>query len=185
MTSNEQTMGVYAPISELACTGPGGPCYGENGEVGFSVRHGKDCQKKTSYWSASDTAGMASLNAQCSAAGEPIYECAKVGLRSFSPLDEQACPADDAFHMPSIEEKTCTDADMAIPDANAFQFPSWDQLPEELQNPTTSADFFSTIPISTGEGSAGNAMAWDNEEMNFAMDMDLDLDLDLNVFGKC
>jgi hypothetical protein len=32
-----QGCGVYAPISELACTIPGGICIGENGEIGFSV----------------------------------------------------------------------------------------------------------------------------------------------------
>lgn len=52
------------------------------------------------------------------------------------------------------------------------------------QNPTSSADFNSTIPISTADGGAGNAMAWDNDDMNFAMDMDLDMDMDLIDFGK-
>ncbi|KAF2830694.1 hypothetical protein CC86DRAFT_391553 [Ophiobolus disseminans] len=180
-TTGEQIMGVYAPIPELACTGPDGPCYGENGELGFSIRQIKGSGKKSSYWRTEDITGLTSFNAQCSAAGESIYECAKVGLKSFSPLDEQACLTEE-FQMPSIEEHTCTDSDMAVVDANTFDFPSWDQLPEDFQNPTTSADFYSTIPISA---SGSNAMAWDNDDMNFAMDMDLDLDLDLNVFGKC
>ena len=196
ISTDEQMLGVYAPISELACTGPDGPCYGENGELGFAVRMGQgssECSKKKKrYWMNEDTASLASFGAQCTAAGEPVYECAKVGLRSFSPIDEQACPAENEFSMPAIQEKTCTKAGDAITDTGDFDFPSWDQLPEDFQNPTTSADFHSTIPISTTSASmpsvgasAGSTMAWDNDDMNFAMDMDLDLDLDLNVFGKC
>lgn len=140
-------------------------------------------------WSGDD---LAPLLAQCSAAGESVYECAKVGLRSFSPLDPQACPVDNDIAMPAIQEKSCTKAGDIIPETGDFQFPSWDQLPEDFQNPTTSAGFHSTIPISTTgftipniESTAGDVMAWDNEEMNFAMDMDLDLDMEMDMFGKC
>jgi hypothetical protein len=185
----QQMMGVYEPISELVCTSSGGPCFGENGEIGFSIREGQG--NKTRYWATETTASMPSLNAQYSSADQTIHQCAKVGLRSFSPLDSQACPATD-FGMPSIAEKTCTAADFAIPYPNAFEFPSWDQLPEDLQNPTTSADFCSTIPISATEGGS-ELMAWENEDMNFAMDMDMDMDMDLDLdlnlgmdgFGKC
>lgn len=135
---------------------------------------------------------LASLNAQCSAAGESIYTCAKVGLRSFSPLDSATCPVTNDMEMPSIQEKTCTKAgDMISGEAgDDFQFPSWDQLPLDFQNPTTSAGYSSTIPISTTgfmmpNVDAGGAMAWDNEEMNFAMDLDLDLDMEMDMFGKC
>lgn len=140
-------------------------------------------------WSGDD---LAPLLAQCSAAGESVYECAKVGLRSFSPLDPQACLVDNDITMPAIQEKSCTKAGDIIPETGDFQFPSWDQLPEDFQNPTTSAGFHSTIPISTTgftipniESTAGDVMAWDNEEMNFAMDMDLDLDMEMDMFGKC
>lgn len=135
---------------------------------------------------------LASLMGQCSAAGESVYECAKVGLRSFSPLDAQACPVDNDVAMPAIQEKSCTKAGEIIPETGDFQFPSWDQLPVDLQNPITSADFDSTIPISTtgftmpnAEGTVGDFMAWDNDEMNFAMDMDMDLDMEMGMFGKC
>jgi hypothetical protein len=137
---------------------------------------------------------ITSVNAQSTAVGEPIYECANVGLRSFSPLDQQACQLDNAFAMPAIEEKTCNEAGEIIPGPEDFQFPSWDQLPADFQNPTTSADFDSTIPISTTSFTASNTesftdefMNWDNEDMNFAMDMDMDMDLDmdLNMVGKC
>lgn len=133
---------------------------------------------------------LASLNAQCSAAGESVYTCAKVGLRSFSPLDAATCPVTTDMEMPSIQEKTCTKAGDMIPETGDFQFPSWDQLPLDLQNPTTSAGFHSTIPISTSgfampSGDAGQAMAWDNEEMNFTMDMDMDFDMEMDMFGKC
>jgi hypothetical protein len=191
-TTNEHSLGIFAPISEMACTSAGGPCYGENGEVGFSVRKGacsKSQGKKKTYWLNDATASMASFNAQCSAAGETTYECAKVGFRSFDPIVEQGCSAtNDELTMPSIQEKTCNKNGDAIADIGDFQFPSWDQLPEDFQNPTTSADFHSTIPISTAAGvenGTTTSMAWDNDEMNFTMDMDMELDLDLNVFGKC
>lgn len=126
--------------------------------------------------------GYVSPTAQISMNGHDIFleplttelpstsKCPKVGLRSSFPLDEQACPG---FDIPGE-----TDVDV-----NAFEFPSWDQLPPDFQNPTSSADFYSTIPISTSDGNIGDVMAWDNDEMNFAMDLDLDLDMDLSGVG--
>ncbi|KAH8730920.1 hypothetical protein GQ44DRAFT_672939 [Phaeosphaeriaceae sp. PMI808] len=186
ITSDDQFDGVYETISELVCSHPGGPCYGENGEAGFAVRTGKCAERKKRYWLNENLSSIASLAMQCSAVGDSVYECVKVGLRSFSPLNEQACPADD-FSISALPEKTCTkDGDPTL-HTGSFQFPSWDQLPEDLQNPITSADFCSTIPISTTgiENSGDLDLAWDNEEMNFVMDMDMDLDLDLNMVGKC
>jgi hypothetical protein len=118
----------------------------------------------------------ASLNMSSTAIGES----ANVGLVSF----------DTAFSMPPISEKMCNEqGEEIVPDTADFQFPSWDQLPEEFQNPTSSADLSLTIPISSTsfsmpnvESSTDEFMAWDNEEMNFTMDMDLDLDMDLNAF---
>lgn len=109
---------------------------------------------------------MAPLTAQSATMNEETtHYCAKVGLCSFSPLDAEACPGFG------------TDgADEVNPDT--FEFPSWDQLPADFQNPTSSADFYSTIPISTAVGSVSDAMAWDNDDMNFAMDMDLDMNMD-------
>lgn len=184
IVTNEEMLGIYAPISEMACTSPGGPCYGENGEVGFSV-HSGECSKKKRYWLNDTTSSMASFYAQCTASGKPVYQCEKVGLRSFSPMNEQNC-------MSTLPEQECTKTGEPVFDINSLQFPSFDQLPEEYQNPTTSADFCSTIPIgTTGVGASGfdatsgNGLMWDNEEMNFVMDMDMDLDMDLNVLGKC
>ncbi|CAO2655864.1 Nn.00g046670.m01.CDS01 [Neocucurbitaria sp. VM-36] len=185
-----QLLGVHEPISEMTCTGPGGPCYGESGEVGFCSR---DKQKKKRYWLDSNTAKMApsptNTEKQRKDSGERIYECPKVGLRSFSPITEQECTASD-FLMPTVQEKTCTKSGDPISDD--FQFPSWDQLPADFQNPTTSADYNSTIPVSTTgvsmpgttEVTSSNPTAWDDNELNFTMDMDLDFDLDLNVLEK-
>jgi hypothetical protein len=135
---------------------------------------------------------ITSLDQQCLATGDLVYECANVGLRSFSPLDVQACQPDNAFAMPPIEEKSCNEAGELIPGPEDLHFPSWDQLPADFQNPTTSADFDSTIPISTMSFTAPNAeystdefMNWDNQDMNFTMDMDMDLDMDLDMTGKC
>jgi hypothetical protein len=145
-------------------------------------------EQKKAYWLGENIAPMASLNAQCSAAGESVYECAKVGLRSFSPLDEQTCPVGDDFLTSAMEGRTYNSDGEAGLDASDVQFPSWDQLPKDLQNPTTSADFCSTIPLSSTaagmpglESSAGDLMAWDNDDMNFTMDMDLDMDLSMDV----
>lgn len=136
------------------------------------------------------TSPMVSLYAQCAAVGKTI-ESANIDPQSFSALDEQACQPEDIFTMPAIEEKNCNEAGELIPGPEDFQFPSWDQLPADFQNPTTSADFDLTIPISTTTFSAPNIestttgfMSWDNDEMNFTMDMDMDLDMDLNTFGK-
>ena len=186
----QQLLGVHEPISEMACTGPGGPCYGENGELGFSVRNK---QKKKRYWLDSNAANTGPFTADTGKQGghsvENIYECSTVGLRSFSPIVEQECTASD-FLIPSIQEKACTKSGDPIPDN--FQFPSWDQLPADFQNPTTSADYNSTIPVSTTgvsmpttEGTTSdNPTAWDDNELNFAMDMDMDFDLDLNMLEK-
>lgn len=186
--SNDQMLSIFAPISEMACTVPGGPCYGENGELGFS-KQDKGCSKKR-YWFNDSTQHMTSFVAQCTAAGEPVHECAKVGLRSSLPLDAAACPADDFNDfMPAVQEQACTKSGDAVDEMGDFQFPSFDQLPEEFQNPTSSAGYISTIPISTIdtsmsgiEGATTNPIAWDNEEMNFAMDMDMDMDLTLDGF---
>lgn len=190
LTTTEELLGVPALISELACTSAGGPCYGENGEPGYAVRD--SCSKKKRYWSNPNSTNLASFATQCSSAGEPVYERAKVGLRSFSPINEQNCSAlDDAF-MSTLHEQPCAENGSTIPATEDFQFPNFDQLPLEFQNPTSSADFCSSIPISAAgmnmtamDSTATETYPWDNEEMNFAMDMDLDLDMDLNMLGKC
>jgi hypothetical protein len=140
-------------------------------------------------WSNEQMAPIASMLAQCT--GDSVYECTKDGLLgTLAPLNDQAfAPMNTDFSIPTTQAMA---SDKAVLDATDFQFPSWDQLPEDFQNPTTSADFTSTIPISTTgfsipnvESSAGDFLAWDNEEMNFAMDMDLDLDMDMNLLGRC
>ena len=124
---------------------------------------------------------------QCTLSGEPLCGYPEVGLRSFSPIIEQVCTDSGEPLMPSAQEKSTTQSgDLNLED---FQFPTWDQLPAHFQNPTSSADYNSTIPISiTGvsmpamEGTIGNGpMTWDDTDLNFAMDMDLDFDFDLNV----
>jgi hypothetical protein len=69
------------------------------------------------------------------------------------------------------------------PTVDDFQFPSWDQLPEDLQNPRSSADYSSAIPgtttgVSMSDVEGATAMPWD--DMDFAMDLDTDLDMNLN-----
>ena len=156
-TSTEQLLDVYEPISELACSSTG--CFGESGEAGFSVKTA-GCAKKR-YWLVESNTHMAPLT---SGNEQSVFECPTVGLRSFEPINEQECTE---------------------PVGDDFQFPAWDELPVDLQNPTSSAGYDSTIPISTTGVSMSavegtTSMPWDETEMNFVMDMDLDLDLDLN-----
>jgi hypothetical protein len=157
-------MGVYEPISELICTanGSGGPCFGEHGEIGFSTKTAGSPKRR--YWLDETTSHLAPFTS--SANEKSIYECSTVGLRSFDPIDKQDCVV--AAGEPTVDD---------------FQFPSWDQLPEHLQNPTSSADYNSSVPITTAgvsmsaiEGTA--SMPWD--DMDFAMDLDTDMDMGLN-----
>jgi hypothetical protein len=148
-------LGVYEPISELVCTSTGKQCYGENGELGFSTSIAGSHKKR--YWLDENTAHMAPFS-PAKATQQPVYECPTVGLRSFEPIDQQAC---------------------AAASEHDFQFPSWDQLPEELQNPTSSAGFDSMAQVTTAGGET--VMPWDDTEMGFAMDMDMDLDLDVEL----
>jgi hypothetical protein len=127
--SMNNLMGVYEPISELACTA-GGPCLGEHGEIGFSTKTAGSPKRR--YWLNESTAHMAPFTSS-------------------------------AHEQPTIE---------------GFQFPSWDQLPEDLQNPTSSADFDSTIPITTTGVESTDTLPWD--DMDFAMDLDTDMDMGLN-----
>jgi hypothetical protein len=144
----------------------------------------------STHWPGEQASPIASLNAQSTVAGESVYECANVGLRSFSPLDQQACPADDPFSISALQDRASKNSN-PVPETDDFQFPTWDQLPVDFQNPTTSAEFCSTIPISTTglstpnvQSSAGDLLAWDNEDMDFAMDLDVDMDLGFDAFGS-
>jgi hypothetical protein len=146
---------MYESISELACTSTDKRCYGENGELGFSTTTAGSQKKR--YWLDENTAHVAPFPST-NDDQQHVYECPTVGLRSFEPIDQQSCTA---------------------PGEHDFQFPSWDQLPEELQNPTTSAGFDSMVHGATM--GAETAMPWDDAEMGFAMDMDMDLDLDVEL----
>jgi hypothetical protein len=144
----------------------------------------------STHWPSEQTSPMASLNAQSTAAAASVYECANVGLRSFSPLNQQACPADDPFSISALQDRASKDNN-PVPETDDFQFPTWDQLPADFQNPTTSAEFCSTIPIATTgfgmpnlQSSASDVLAWDNEDMDFAMDLDVDMDLGFDAFGQ-
>ena len=146
-SSADNSLGVFEPISELACTAAGsdGPCFGEHGEIGFSTKTAGSPKRR--YWLDDSTAHLAPFTS--SATEQPMVD----GLTAGGPT------VDD------------------------FQFPSWDQLPEDFQNPTSSADFDSTIPITTTSVSMGavegtDAMPWD--DMDFAMDLDTDMDMGLN-----
>jgi uncharacterized C2H2 Zn-finger protein len=158
--SDDPLLGVFEPISELSCPSKGGKglCFGEGGELGFSIK--KPGSPKRRYWLDETNAHMSPFTSVAEQQ-QPVYECATVGLRSFEPLNNQQCSAAAA---------TTSDDDM--------QFPSWDQLPEHLQNPTSSAEY-SHAGVSTTTDDV-LAAPWD-DTMDFAMDMDMDMDLNLDL----
>ena len=176
----DEGFGVYESISELHCLSPGGPCFGENGELGFAT-HNDTCRwsKKERFWVTESTA--ASFAAQYPTTSDSVSERANVDFRSSLPNNAEGCAANNGSFMPPN------------PVEDDFQFPSWDQLPVNFQNPTTSAGYSPNIPINTTgmdmldllatDSGAGTAMPWDTEEMNFSMDMDLDMDLDIDLDG--
>ncbi|KAF1944808.1 hypothetical protein EJ02DRAFT_479592 [Clathrospora elynae] len=157
----EQLLEIYEPISELACPSGGDPCFGENGEMGFATQE-TGLPKKRYWLDKGLNAQMASVPLITEQQGDLVDECPTVGLPSFEPLNEQTCTE---FHP----------AD--------FQFPSWDQLPEALQDPLSSTDYEAMVPVGTTEVGMSDvectSMPWDDAEMGFAMDMDIDLDLNL------
>jgi hypothetical protein len=87
----------------------------------------------------------------------------------------------DAFISPS----TAPNDDPACMAVDNFQFPSWEQLPTEFQNPTTSVGFKSTIPLGTTgisspglmESTVGTSQTWDDNELSFEMDLDFDTEM--------
>ncbi|KAL1604283.1 hypothetical protein SLS59_004078 [Nothophoma quercina] len=94
-----------------------------------------------------------------------------------------------AMAMAPITERICTNTDSStLSDMSKtmdnFHIPTWDQLPAEFQNPTTSTGFESTIPLNattsamdtSSSAAAAPTMAWDDTELSFDMDMDMDLD---------
>lgn len=187
--------GIYEPIDEIACTVPGGPCFGENGEVGYATRSFGSFQvKKKHYWQNSFQTPLAVFPSisekQCLNDPNAVHECSATGLQSFSTIGEQACTAGGEPSIDAMEAIARTEGEPLLQD---FQFPVWNQLPLEFQDHTTSADSDLSIPATTtgvsmataGTTSGDDLMPWDDAEMNFNMDMDMDLDMDLDMLGKC
>lgn len=150
-SNDDALMGVYAPISELACPSNGtkGPCFGEHGELGFSITNPGSPKRR--YWMDEATTQISPLTSPLDHQQQPMYE----GTAALS--------------NPGATTTTTT--------ADDFQFPSWDQLPEHLQNPTSSAEY-NLAGVSTSTTENVLAMPWD-DTMDFAMDMDTDMDLNL------
>ncbi|RAR16584.1 homeobox and c2h2 domain-containing transcription factor protein [Stemphylium lycopersici] len=158
-TANQNNlMGVYEPISELICPTTGGPCLGEQGELGFSTTNAGSPKRR--YWLDGENEHLAPfLSNSTEQQLQPVYQCANVGLRSSEPLNQQACTA------------------ASNPTTNDFQFPSWDQIPEYLQNMTSSAEY-NASGVGASAAEENMTLPWD-DTMDFAMDMDMDLNMDL------
>ncbi|KAJ4361202.1 hypothetical protein N0V95_002084 [Ascochyta clinopodiicola] len=91
----------------------------------------------------------------------------RASTMAMAPITEQNGINADSLHF--------SDMNMAM---DNFHLPTWDQLPTDFQNPATSANFESSIPISMASATAmdvsASSMAWDDNELNFNMEMDLD-----------
>lgn len=162
-TTHSGFLGIHASIPELACRdAPDGRCYGENGETGFAVRRASGTKER--YWLDDTTAHLAPLNT--------ILHTES----SNTNTNATTTPQSALISSPPAAAK----------EKLSIHFPTWDQLPVEFQNPTTSADFVSSIPFcaveSSGGDGGGGGVAWDGDEgMHFAMDMDMDMDMGMGM----
>jgi hypothetical protein len=160
-TSSFDLPDLNGPISELACTLPGGVCVGENGEIGYSVKSLSGApNKQASFLPHSSSVIMPSLTeAECTKSGEPIWPTTTADAAGALSMDD-------------------------------FSMANWDELSSNFNVPTSTTSFSSSMPATTSMGmymnfpttTAGEAaqgtMRWDDSElMNFPLDMDLDMDL--------
>ncbi|EMD93289.1 hypothetical protein COCC4DRAFT_49159 [Bipolaris maydis ATCC 48331] len=146
--NDDQLIGIYAPISELACPANGakGPCFGEHGELGFAINNPGSPKRR--YWMDEATTQISPLTPLLGHQQQPVYD------------------GKTALSNPGATTTTTTTIT-----ADDFQFPSWDELPEHLQNPTSSSEY-NLAGVSTSTTENILAMPWD-DTMDFAMDMDL------------
>ncbi|KAF2001847.1 hypothetical protein P154DRAFT_153978 [Amniculicola lignicola CBS 123094] len=140
--------GFDNPISELACTIPGGVCIGEAGELGYCVTNGKKSPQQISAF----------LNSQSSPgkSGDPV------GLSDFSIPELPCTRAGDA-----IQELPCTKA-------GDFDFSAWDQLQQDFETTVSSAGLDGNIPASA----SGMRWYDDSELFGLEMDIDMDAAMD-------
>ncbi len=128
----------------------------------------------------------------CAGTGQLVNDgSAVVGLRSFPPATSQASMSNGNSFM---SMPTTMAAQIHNTTGSDFRFSSLDQLSTGLQFPVTSAEYQAALPhvlslsLFSTEGTpngTATSQAWDDTEMNFAMDMDMDLDMDLNMLDKC
>lgn len=176
--------GFCEPIAEMACLGPGGPCYGENGEVGFATKSFGSLQvlKKKSYWLAPSTSHLAPKHVLEDAAAAAAAVAAAASASASSSSSLPLAPVSDANGHHAVE-----------PVPQDFECPAWDldhsgvDWLASQSNPvcgppascssTTGVDVAGALGAATTE--AGSS--WEEMELNFAMDMDMDMDMDLNL----
>jgi len=162
--TTEPFLGVFEPISEMSCPGPGGPCYGENGEVGFATKSFGSLQVlKKSYWLGPSASHLA-----------PEHVLKDVG----------------ASHLALADRARCHNAVEPVPED--FQFPSWaqHQCPTDLLDlqstsawnpPVSSCTAGADVCARPTAAPADATVTWDDHELNFAMDMDMDMDIGFDL----
>ncbi|KAF2277198.1 uncharacterized protein EI97DRAFT_375538 [Westerdykella ornata] len=149
------------PIMELMCSTPGGPCFGENGEIGFSARQlGKGPGKQAYFLDHLGDPPPAQTLHSGQTAPAPAAESGHPDLLDWSQFSTAASVAVPA----SLPTSTA-----------AGQFGLSSSMPA-LGMGTAMASGF----LTGAEEGVGNmpSMQWDDADLTFPLDMDMDLDFD-------
>jgi hypothetical protein len=155
------------PIAEYACTEePGGPCLGEAGELAYAVHEG-ECARlgSTNYFlpnPTTTTTAMSMPPPQLPTASSSLHPTASSSLQSESPFDFTSWGRNFSTSLP---HSTARLSDSVL--ANS----SMGMGMNTNKNMTSFG----------GNTFGGNSQAWDDNELDFALDMDMDMDMDFNA----
>jgi hypothetical protein len=104
------------------------------------------CSDMKEHWSNDNTELTGSSPTMWLPAIAKVHDYTKVDLQSLPILNIQRHLAEEESYTFPIQQYACFEpGDNIVEDAT--QFPSWEQLPVEFQDPASSADFYDTSPI--------------------------------------
>jgi hypothetical protein len=148
------------PIGEYACTKePGGICLGEGGELAYTVNE---------------------------------RECARIGSTNYllpSPTTTTTAMSMPPPLLPTASSSLQPTANSSLQSQDPFGLASWDQN-FGTSLPHSTAGLSACVPVSSIMGLnthtsmsafGGNSMAWDDSELDFALDMDMDIDFNAST----
>ncbi|KAF2020729.1 hypothetical protein BU24DRAFT_339509 [Aaosphaeria arxii CBS 175.79] len=173
LTSNFELQGLDAPISELGCTVPGGPCIGENGEIGYAVSSASNSRRSQDL-SLGNPGFLAPIQEKkCTKSGDPI----------FPPIQERACAKSGDAVFPTLQEMPCTTTGEPLP--SHFDMIDWDQQfatsARISTSPSAGKSSGSSPDVIEGTMGQPQVLRWGDHPLDAGlMDMDLDLDIDLS-----